>query len=433
MNEFLEFLNECPTQFHVCSFLRKYLIKFGFVEVKESEFEKIDLAHFSKKAFLIRDEREIIAWNDNGHNHSIIVGSHTDSPCLILKPKYDEVVNGMRRCRSSIYGNGLWYLWMDRDLRLAGRVFVKKVDDNNNEFIKSVLYDSKVGVATIPSCDLSADENLQDIEINTEINLIPIYGLESNTPPLIEIIAKHLNVNKDDIISMDLHFIDADPPLAFNSENSYLKNVIHSQRLDDLHNIFAIVNSFVSCEPENGCLNMISLFDNEEIGNKTHTAVNSNLILMVLLKLIQNNELIRVLKANSLFINCYSSHAQYPLASSESNGIYHNVRLGNGICLHKTTDFRTSNGIKNDYAIHRAVEETDKPIQMIPPANKKTKKGSKIGILNEDKTSIPSIDIALPLIGMHSIREICSYDDIEEEIKILSKLFSNFSKYKYPL
>ena len=94
-------------------------------------------------------KEKLLQWNDSGHERAIIAGANCDSSCLILKPNFDEVVGGYRRCKCNTYGSGLWSTWFDRDLRLAGKVLIK-IKEDDKEIIKPILFDSKVGIACIP-------------------------------------------------------------------------------------------------------------------------------------------------------------------------------------------------------------------------------------------------------------------------------------------
>ncbi|OHS95467.1 Clan MH, family M18, aspartyl aminopeptidase-like metallopeptidase [Tritrichomonas foetus] len=419
MNDFLNFLQDCPTQYHLSSYLRSKLIESDFCELKENESWNI----IPPKGFFFRDERELVAWNDNGHDRAFFAGSHSDFPCLILKPKFDEVVDGYRRCRCSIYGRGAWDTWFDRNLRLAGRLLVKCV---NEEKIETLLYDSKIGIASIPSLEPHLDSSFSmNPNINLEKNLIPIYSLENSSPPLLDFIADQLNIDVDSIVGQELRFVDAEPP-------SYSNDLIHSQRLNGLQSTFAVFSSFLNSSPEKGTLNMITIFDNEQTGNKTRMSATSNAINNTLLRIFQNDkEKIRKIKANSFFVSVDSNHAQHPSYSKES--IFRDVRLGNGICIKRTKNYKTACGMKNEFPIRSVVEEIhSKRIQIIDSNNYKQKKGSTFGPRVENKTGITTADIGIPVIGMRSIREHCSYLDIEEEMKILSELFNNYSKFEYP-
>lgn len=450
VDDFINFLDECPTQFHFCSYTRSELLKNGFVELKESEEWK----EVPKKAFFIRDEREVVAWNDSGHNRAIIAGAHCDFPCLILKPKFDEIIGGYRRCRCNTYGTGLWYTWLDRDLRLAGRVLIK---NSISGPIKSVLFDSKTGIATIPCIAPQLDSEFgASNPINADTNLIPIYGIESQTPPLLDYVASKLNVDSKNIVSYDLHFIDSEPSSKiFNQDDS----IIQSQKLNGLHNSYAVLKSFINSNPEEGTISMIAIFDNEETGSKSRASAASDAINSALQRILRfNSSDYRCFKANSFFINCKSFHAQNQ--NFAANGVFRQIRLGNGICMQRSSVIKSVSSPKNDYSIVEAIkkifvessiEKDDDqsienknvcvddhqfcyPCQNVPSTSFQSK-GEKalLGAVVENKFGILSIDIGAPLIGMNSIRELGSFKDIEYEFAILSELFTNYSKYAFPL
>lgn len=123
-DDFIDFLNKCPTQYHLCAYMRTELLNCGFIEL---EFENWDeTPKKKKKTFFIRNGKEIFAWNNSGKELAIIIGAHCDSPCLNARyPIFDEICGGYRRRRCNNYGPGSWNSWFDRDLRLAGRVLIQ--------------------------------------------------------------------------------------------------------------------------------------------------------------------------------------------------------------------------------------------------------------------------------------------------------------------
>lgn len=349
INDFVSFLNKCPTQFHFCSYARSELLKSGFIELKECEEWK----EIPTKAFFIRDEREVVAWKDYGHEHAIIAGARCDSPCLILKPNFDEVVGGYRRCKCYTYGSGLWNSWFDRDLRLAGRVLIKNADEDK-ESVKSMLFDSEVGIAVIPCIAPHLDSKFTygtACPINENENFIPIYGFESQTSPLLDYIASKLNIDSKDIVSYDIQFVDSDPSYKiFDNEDL----IIHSQKLNGLHNTYTVLKSFINSTPEEGTISMIAIFDNE-IENKAPTSTASNVLDSTLRRILQyNSSDYRFFKANSFFVNCKSFHAQNP--NFAGNNVFREINLGNGICMQRSSIIKSVSSPKNDYSIGDAIK-----------------------------------------------------------------------------
>ncbi|OHS98258.1 putative M18 family aminopeptidase 2 [Tritrichomonas foetus] len=412
--EYSEFIQNCPTPYHFAEYARTQLQKAGFTEMKESE----EWESVPKKGFSIRNERSLIAWNDEGHDRAIIQASHNDSPCFILKPNFDECVDGYRRARCSNYGGLLMYTWFDRNLRLAGRVVYK-----TPEGLKFKLFDSKVGIATIPCLAIHLDSSFKfsPNSLSPEDHFIPIYGTESD-PPLKEYVASQLSLNADDIVTLDLRFVDSEPPQLTN-------DILNSQRLDNMQNTFFILKAFLETSPQSGTTNILAVFDNEEIGSSTRCGAMSAFI-DDLLKRIAKNDDIRRMKANSHIISFDSTHGTNPNFPDVLES-YHLIHIGKGITLERDPDYQTSSDMKNEFAMRQAAQEIGENIQTACCKNN-TGGGTTIGPMSETLTGILTVDAGAPVIGMHSIREHGSVKDIESGFKLAVELYSNYEKYMYP-
>lgn len=416
-DDFSDFIMKCPTPFHFAAYARQKLLDTGFTELKESEA----WPEIPKKGFTIRDERLVVAWKDGGHDCGCIACSHCDSPCLILKPNFDEVVGGYRRARSSTYGGGLWYTWLDRNLKLAGRVIHRTADG-----IKSTLYDSKTGIAVIPCLAIHLDYKYMysPEDMSAEDNLIPIYGKESD-PPLKEFVASQLSINPEDIVTLDLRFVDSEQPNQVN-------DILTSQRLDNMQNTYIIFKSFLDSEPQdNDHLNMLCVFDNEEVGSSTRCGAMSSAIDDTLQRILTDTD-IRAFKAKSNVLSFDSHHATHPNFPNTYE-VNHIIQLGKGISLERDPDYSCSGDMKNEFAIREAARELGFPNLQTYTNPNSDSDGSTIGPMIETRSGILTVDAGATILGMHSIRENGTVADIESGYKIVCELYNHYKKYQFPL
>ena len=189
--EYIDFLNKCPTPFHFGQVVSEILLSNGYTELKENE----EWLEIPEKGFLLRDGRALIAWQNGGLDKSLIVGTHDDSPCFKLKPNFEISSNGYLKCSTSSYGGGLWYTWMDRELRLAGRVYVQE----NGEIVPK-LFDSITPIAVIPSKGPHFDEtHMLSPKFDLDNNFQPIYGF-SEGKTLTDYISEKLNISPSQIV-----------------------------------------------------------------------------------------------------------------------------------------------------------------------------------------------------------------------------------------
>lgn len=409
-NDFADFVKNSPSQFHSCSYIRKLLIHNGFQELKESaEWEKIP-----KKGFFIRDERSVFAWNDNGRKHFVIAGGHLDIPCLLLKPNYDEIVSGLRRLRVANYGNFNFYSWFDRNLKIAGRVICKTANG-----IEQILFDSEEPIAIIPSNN-NGNEFGKDLEYDDIENYFnPIYGTEKG-PSLKCYVANKLNINEDDILSWNLRLLDTEEPDLING-------LVTSQGINGLSCCYAALKSFLDCNPENGTFAILSLFDNKEIGSSTRTSAGSNLINYGLKRIIKNDDIIRLMKAKSMYINTDTIFATHPswISYLDTNNP---VIIGKGPGIEINHSNRKSSDILGLNFIRRVASANNFKLQIYSELNFYTL-CTTIGPTVETGTSIRSVDIGIPVYSKKSIRESCSLNDIIELYSILKEIFNKYSSY----
>lgn len=306
MEDFLHFLDECPTPYHFIAYARRELLQNGFVELDEKTHFNLDEPQ-NQKAFVVRDERSIIAFklnnkqNTNSGESVVGICTNCDSPCFKLKYNYlqnklygevkeepedenytnaffnddkkknqiqntnnqNQKVSGYQLLRLSLYGNALWHTFFDRDLRLAGLVYVR--DPKTNQ-ISQRLVDSKRGVAVLPNCA---------IHQISSISLSPTYDPEKHFTALFNIVHDKDNkkdlrtyvasllgdgeITEDQIVDWDLRFVDAN-----NSDN--FNNLVFGERLSNLSSCYAGLKAIISDKPLK-----LKTIDNTENQDKQET------------------------------------------------------------------------------------------------------------------------------------------------------------------
>ncbi|KAH0790326.1 Clan MH, family M18, aspartyl aminopeptidase-like metallopeptidase [Histomonas meleagridis] len=410
--DFSNFIQKCPTPFHFCAYARELLKKANFQEVSESEpFPKV------KKGFFIRDERALFAWNDNGHDFSVIAGSHCDSPSLFIKPNSEEItINNQKILKCTLYGGGLFYTWVGHDLKLAGRVFYK-----TSEGVKCKLFNSEAPIAFIPPFEDHFDPRLCGYICSTDYDgFNAIFGFKDSTN-LVDYVATKLNIPSDSICHWDLRLSDTELPTLLQDE------VITSQNLDDLSNTYVVLKAFLDSNPKSGVFSGLAVFDNEEVGSSTRSGAGSSLINSALKRVIGDDETVRQMKANSIFLSCDTNHATHPNFpdKTEQN---HVCNIGKGFAVEIDHNNSVACDMISLEILKRAAKKVGAKIQITTGLNGLSS-GSTIGPMTESGTGIRTIDLGIPLLAMHSIRETGAISDMIDEYKTIKELYNHAKKY----
>jgi aspartyl aminopeptidase len=236
--DFLRFVDQSPSPFHAVDQAIQKLVAAGFKPIKESDAWNLLPG---EKYFFTRNHSAIVGFTigqsyKSGNGFSI-VGAHTDSPCLKVKPISKRERGGYLQVGVEVYGGGLWHTWFDRDLSLAGKVLIS----NNNRFEHRLVH-LKKALLRIPTLAIHLDRTANDgFNFNKEVQLTPVLAQSATTelnkvendkhhPQLLEVIAKELNVSVAQIEDFELCLYDTQSAAIGGLNDEF----IHSSRLDNL-------------------------------------------------------------------------------------------------------------------------------------------------------------------------------------------------------
>ena len=304
-------LKKSVSPYNFVEHAKKELKEAGFLQIYESDPWNLEPG---KKYFYTRNNSCIIAFNiGNKFNPEEscfkIIGAHTDSPSLRIAPNSYNPSGEIERYNVQYYGGGLWFTWLDRDLSLAGKVVFK---DNEGKLTSKIIQVEEP-IFFIPNCPphLKSGTERETLTINKEHHLKPLIAtlkvnealMEDSDEPkdndklkdkklgktLRKIILKELNKGcekpiidqGEQIIDYDLVLYDSQSPNLIGLNKEFLA----SGRLDNLGSsipaLYAMINaSKDELLAEQSSINIISLFDNEEIGSLTYQGADSNFFLM---------------------------------------------------------------------------------------------------------------------------------------------------------
>jgi aspartyl aminopeptidase len=415
----MAWLDASPTPYHAVASVRKALEEKGYVELKESAAWTIQPGG---QYFITRRDASILAFRHGSadllENGLRIVGAHTDSPVLKVKPKPEKLSQGYLQLGVEVYGGVLLAPWFDRDLSLAGRVTLR-----DGDALRHVLVDFERPIATIPSLAIHLDRNANDGRaLNAQEQMRPIL-LQNPEPGLTfkTLLAQEMErdgqkgIKADHILDFDLCFYDTQKAAQIGLGNEFLA----SARLDNLLSCFVGLNGFLSSEGDQSAV--LALFDHEEVGSQSHIGAQGNLLTAFIERLMpQPESRFRMLHQSLLLSvdNAHGIHPSFPHKHDESHG----PKLNAGPVIKYDANQGYATSPETAALIKLLADQGGVPYQAyVTRADMRC--GSTIGPMTSARAGIRTVDIGLPTFAMHSIRELAGTRDMEYMNDIIGRYF----------
>lgn len=409
--KFLEFVNRCPTASHVVQMAAATLEKEGY-----SRYEEGDSWNFKPgdKGYVERGSSSLVAFcigleppENSGFR---VIGAHTDSPGFHLKPNGCYISEGYLMLGVEVYGGPLLASWTDRDLSLAGKLIV--ASDNGP---KVDLVDVERPVCRIPqlAIHLNRKANEKGLKLDRQKHLPPIAGLkvkDNDDDFLKNTLAKSAKIDASAIIDYSLSLYDTQKGEIGGIDGEFY----FSGRIDNQAGCFSSIQALLNAPKETRSTSVVALFDNEEIGSRTNVGAGSTLLDDVLERLCMQSENPREswLRAvsKSILVSNDGSHAIHP-NYSDMHDKHHQPHLNQGpvVKVHAGRKFATSAETKAHF-IH-CTNLADVPYQLFVNRSDMVS-GSTIGPVCSTRTGIPTVDVGVPMLSMHSVRETGGIEDI---------------------
>ncbi|MGA1152301.1 MAG: M18 family aminopeptidase, partial [bacterium] len=281
VSNLLQFLNSSPTPFHAVQSIKRQLIESGFLELRESQLWETGQGG---KYYVTRGETSIVAWiqGESLPEHGAhIVGAHTDSPNLRLKPHPNITRSGYRQLGVEVYGGVLLGTWTDRDLSLAGRVFVESENG-----LKTYPLLCKRPLVRIPQLAIHLNREVNDkgLQLNKQKHLPPILTKSQNweTEDALKFwLAEELDLEASKIRSWDLSLYDTHPAQCWGPDLEF----IASARLDNLFCCFTGLQALCHSNSPKPWTQVLVCYDHEEIGSQTTEGAHSSFLEFVIRRL----------------------------------------------------------------------------------------------------------------------------------------------------
>ncbi|MBQ2737923.1 MAG: M18 family aminopeptidase [Clostridia bacterium] len=394
IEKLISFINSSKTAFHTVEHIADELSGLGFCEL--SEADKWELCD-GRGYFVRRSLSSLVAFVyrecAGGFN---IIASHSDQPALRVKGSAER--GGYVRLSTERYGGMLNYTWLDRALDISGRVAVRVA--GGIEMRGVTLHDACV----IPSVAIHLNRAANDgLKLDVKEELQALFGF---TGSLEDALAKSLKVNKEDIISHELYLVSADEPRLIGDN----KDIILSPRLDDLACVCASLEAFIKTKDTNKeKINVLAVFNNEEVGSETKQGAASTFLRDTLYRISGDEVGYLRRQAESFMLSADNAHAIHP-NRPELSDAENAPTLSSGVVIKHNSNQRYTTDAESCAVFTELLSANN-----IPYAHYFNRAdivgGSTLGSISNTKVSVPSVDIGLPQLAMHSLIETASTGD----------------------
>ncbi len=408
-----DFIVHSPTPFHAVAMMKNDLNRSGFIELQENTPWNLQEG---SSYYVTRNDSSIIAFTYPDAKQRALgykmVGAHTDSPTLKIKPNPERKNAGVNQLGVEVYGGALLNPWFDRDLSIAGRVSC----ENSEGKVLDKMIDFKAPIAFIPSLAIHLDREVNNSRtINAQEHLPVVIGLESDKS-LHEMLMEALG-DKDikDILSYDLLLYDTQAPQVVGLD----KQLFTSARLDNLLSCYCGLESLMQSSSHQASLLVCN--DHEEIGSRSSHGAQSNFLELVLKRIAQTDENFAVMMHNSFMISADNAHALHPnyQAVYEEN---HAPHLGKGVVIKYNADQSYATDSQSAALFKSLAKKASIALQSYVVRSDQ-RCGSTIGPITATKLGVKTIDIGIPTWAMHSIRESAALKDVKEMIDLLTLFY----------
>ena len=336
-----------------------------------------------------------------------IIGSHTDSPNLRVKPQPDAGIAGWRQIAVEVYGGPLYNTWLDRDLGLAGRLALRDGSE--------LLVNIDRPLLRVPQLAIHLDRgvNSEGLKLNPQVHLTPIWGLgEPTEGDLMLFLAHEYGLHPADILGWDLMVYDVAPPAYLGRD----AELIAAPRLDNLLSVHASVAALLAAAEAgigDGPIPMIAAMDHEENGSVSTTGAAGPFVETVLERLVESRgggvEARARAYAGSVMASADLAHAVHP-NYPEKHDSGHRPTANGGPVLKVNANQRYATDGATRAVWARSCEAAGIPWQTFVSRNDQPC-GTTIGPLASSRLGIATFDIGVPALSMHSARELCGADD----------------------
>ncbi|MDD6057954.1 MAG: M18 family aminopeptidase [Clostridiales bacterium] len=362
------------------------------------------------------------SWQEGKAPEIRIAAAHTDFPCLRIKPAADIGSNGYAQINIEVYGGAILNTWLDRPLSVAGRIALK----GDNPFEPDVrVFVSEKNLLTIPNLAIHMNREVnKGIELNKQVDMLPILALrseeEKETDYFLNFLAEELSVEKERILDFELTVYCREEPQYVGLYDEF----ISSPRLDNLTSCAALLSGMIDAKRQSG-INMVVLFDHEEIGSRTKQGAGSILLHDMLLRILRAMGRETSAQADlyqSMLLSVDVAHGTHPNQAGKMD-ITNKPVLGRGFCIKEASAQSYATDCEAIAIVQQICDKKNIPYQKFVNRSD-LPGGGTLGSIASSFLPVRTVDLGIPLLAMHSARELMGAVDQQSLKDLIEAYFS---------
>ena len=338
-----------------------------------------------------------------------LAAAHTDHPCLYIKSNPEVDTKGYGKLNVEVYGGAILNTWMDRALSVAGKVVIK----SDNVFEPEVrIVDMKRPLFTIPNLAIHLNREVnKGVELNRQNDLEPLAfvdGTEVEKDFFLSLLARELKVSASEILDYELYLYNCDAGDVLGIQ----EDMISAPRLDNITSVEACLQGLLNQKREKG-INVIALFDNEEIGSRTKQGADSEFLYRLLKKIYRCLGVTEEKAETAIFggfaLSLDVAHGFHPNKPDKSDPTNPNP-LGKGVVIKRSS---AQNYVTDSEAVATAMmifENEGIPYQKFA-SRSDVSQGGTLGSIASKYLPMKMVDMGVPILAMHSARELMAAAD----------------------
>lgn len=397
-----EFISSSPSPYHTVKSVVGMLEAAGFKRIYEGDGTPITEG---AGYYVVRDGSSLVAFRKRAGGY-MITATHSDSPAF--KAKSITPSGAYFRLNTERYGGMILYSWLDRPLSLAGRVVLR-----TEHGVSETTVDLDSDLFTIPSLAIHMNREVNDgYKPNPASDMLPITPSGAS---LAELIAERLSVSSDSIISHDLYLYVREEGRVIGDE------YILAPRLDDLQCVYAATEAFLAAKEGSGTP-VLAVFDNEEVGSHTKQGAASDLLSATLRRIADGECDHRRRLASGFMVSADNAHAVHPAHPELSDKENAPVLNGGVVIKHNAAQSYATDSL-SEAIFSEICRRAGVKLQSFYN-RPDLRGGSTLGSISDTVVALPTVDIGLPELAMHSAVETAGAADTDTMIAALTAFYS---------